>query len=101
YLAQHLPVQQVLLLGEVDGVYDQHGGVIPAITPANFAEIATALGGSAGVDVTGGMETKVSDMLSLTQKIPDLKIRIMSGRQPGLLQQTLLGEVLPATLISG
>lgn len=100
YLAQQLPVQQILLLGEVDGVYDQNGAVIPHINPANFTEIASALGGSAGVDVTGGMETKVSDMLSLTQKVPDLKIRIMSGRHPGLLQRTLLGEETPGTLIS-
>ncbi len=100
YLAQHLPVKQVLLLGEVDGVYDQNGVVIPHITPANFQEIASALGGSAGIDVTGGMETKVSDMLSLTQKVPGLEIRIMSGTQPGLLEKTLLGEASPGTVIS-
>ncbi len=99
YLAQHLPVQQILLLGEVAGVYDQHQQVIPAITPQNYDAIAAALGGSAGIDVTGGMETKVRDMLALTEKVSGLHIRIMDGTQPGLLERTLLGHEQPGTLI--
>jgi isopentenyl phosphate kinase len=100
YLAHHLPVQQILLLGEVEGVYDQNGQVIPKITPSNLPEVEKALGGSAGTDVTGGMETKVQDMLTLTDEIPGLAIRIMNGTQPDLLRQTLLGEAQPGTLIT-
>jgi isopentenyl phosphate kinase len=100
YLAHHLPVKQILLLGEVKGVYDQTGDVIPQITPQNLPEIEKALGGSAGTDVTGGMETKVQDMLALTHEVPGLTIRIMDGTEPGLLQRTLLGEEQPGTLIS-
>lgn len=100
YLAQHLPVDQILLLGEISGVYDQNGTVIPKITPANITEIENALGGSSGTDVTGGMETKVRDMLALTQHLPNLQIRIMDGRQPDLLRQTLIGEVQSGTLIT-
>ncbi|NJO85017.1 MAG: hypothetical protein HC828_21200 [Blastochloris sp.] len=99
YLAQQLPVGQILLLGEVEGVYDENGVVIPEITPANFPEIERALGGSAGTDVTGGMESKVQDMLALTQAVPGLTIRIMSGTQPDLLRQTLTGTAQPGTLI--
>jgi isopentenyl phosphate kinase len=99
FLAQHLPVKQVLLLGEVEGVYDENGHVIPEITPKNFPAIEAALGGSAGTDVTGGMETKVRDMLILTQKRPELSIRIMDGTQPGLLRRALLNEIQPGTHI--
>jgi isopentenyl phosphate kinase len=99
YLAQHLPVRRVLLLGEVEGVYAPDGQVIPEITPSNLAEIENALGGSAGVDVTGGMETKVRDMLALTQNVPGLEIRIMSGLEPDLLRRTLRGQAAPGTLI--
>jgi isopentenyl phosphate kinase len=99
YLAKHLPVDEVLLLGEVDGVYDQNGETVPEITPANFAVIERALGGSAGIDVTGGMETKVRDMLSLVRLIPRMTIRIMNGSQPRLLEQTLRGLEKPGTLI--
>ncbi len=99
YLAKYLPVNQILLLGEVDGVYDQNGNTVSEITPANFAQIEAALGGSAGVDVTGGMETKVRDMLSLVELMPQMTIRIMDGTRPGLLEQTLLGSAKPGTLI--
>lgn len=99
YLAQHLPVTEVLLLGNVPGVYDLSGAVIPAITPANLAQVEAALGGSAGTDVTGGMETKVRDMVALVQAKPSMTIRIFDGREPGLLQATLLGEATPGTAI--
>ncbi|MBW4435865.1 MAG: isopentenyl phosphate kinase family protein [Pleurocapsa minor GSE-CHR-MK-17-07R] len=99
HLAAHLPVEQVLLLGEVRGVYDQSGAVISEITPSRLAEVEAALGSSGGVDVTGGMETKVKDMLALVSAQPRLKIRIMDGLQPGLLTRTLLGQSSEGTLI--
>ncbi|MEO8607645.1 MAG: isopentenyl phosphate kinase [Chloroflexota bacterium] len=99
YVAYHLPVDQILLLGEVEGVYDVQGIVIPEITPSNYPAIQASLGGSAGVDVTGGMETKVSDMLSLVRAKPNLGIRIMDGKSEGLLESTLLGTTNPGTLI--
>ncbi len=99
YLAHHIRVNQILLLGEVAGVYDQNGIVIPEITPDNIADIENALGGSSGTDVTGGMETKVRDMLALTQRKRGLTIRIMDGTQPDLLRRTLLDETQSGTLI--
>jgi isopentenyl phosphate kinase len=99
YLAHHLPVDRILLLGEVEGVYDANGQVISEIMPENYLHIQSALGGSAGTDVTGGMETKVSDMLKLVQSKPDLSIRILDGTKNELLKQTLLNESSPGTLI--
>ena len=99
YLAHHLPVDRILLLGEVEGVYDANGQFISEITPENYPQIQSALGGSAGTDVTGGMETKVSDMLKLVQSKPDLSIRILDGTKNDLLKQTLLNESSPGTLI--
>ena len=100
YLARQLPVQRVLLLGEVDGVYDAFGSVIAKITPATLESVEAALGGSAGTDVTGGMETKVRDMVALVEAVPGLTIRIMSGMRPGLLQAALLDQAQPGTLIT-
>lgn len=99
YLAQHLPVGDILLLGEVDGVYDSAQQVIPEITPANFPAIQPVLGGSSGVDVTGGMLTKVEDMLALVTAKPEMKIRIFNGKTPDLLKNTLLNQASPGTLI--
>jgi isopentenyl phosphate kinase len=101
YLAHHLPVSRILLLGEVEGVYDTEGKIVSEITPANYSHIQSALGGSAGTDVTGGMETKVSDMLKLVHSKSDLSIRIFDGTKSDLLKQTLLDESAPGTLIHG
>lgn len=99
YLARHLPVQRILLVGDVEGVYDGVGQVIREITPETLPAVESALGGSAGTDVTGGMETKVRDMVALAQNIPGLSIRIMSGTDAALLEATLLGSAEPGTLI--
>lgn len=99
YLAQHLPVQQILLLTEVDGVYNAAGRVIPSITPQSLPEIEAALGGASGTDVTGGMETKVRDMVALVERLPALEIRIMNGMTPGLLLEALAGTAQPGTRI--
>lgn len=99
YLAAHLPVERILLLGEVEGVYDAEGSIIPEITPENIEEYQNSLGGSAGTDVTGGMLTKVTAMLALTAQKPGLQVRILDGREPDLLRATLAGEAAPGTLI--
>lgn len=100
HLARHLPVKRIFLLGEVDGVYDAQRRVIDRITPQNFPEIEAALAGSGGIDVTGGMETKVRDMLALTELVPGLSIRIFNGMTPGLLHEALTERAFPGTLIT-
>ncbi len=90
YLAAQLRPRWLLLAGETEGVLDSTGKVISHITPANFHEIAPALGGSHGTDVTGGMASKVKEMLDLTAVQPDLRIRIFSGLTPGNLTRLLI-----------
>jgi isopentenyl phosphate kinase len=80
----------LLLAGETPGVFDLDEQIIPVITQANYAEIGSALGGSRGTDVTGGMASKVQSMLALVVQYPELSIRIFSGLEPDNLAQTLL-----------
>lgn len=100
YLARLLKPNRIFLLGEVAGIYDRTGSIIEKITPENFEAIAPELGLSHGTDVTGGMASKVQQMLELVQDLPSLEIRIFSGTIPGQLQATLLGSATPGTLIS-
>lgn len=100
FLARHLPVTRILLLGEVDGVYAQDGRIIDRITPQTLPEIEAALGAARGVDVTGGMDAKVRDMVALVEQFPHLTVRIFSGLRPDLLRETLLGLASPGTLIA-
>lgn len=99
YLASHLQPRWFLLAGDVPGVLDLQGEVVPRITPVNFAGIQTALGGSRGTDVTGGMAGKVQAMLHLVQQVPGLSVRIFSGLVPDLLHTTLLGQGNAGTVI--
>ncbi len=90
FLAETLRPSWLLLAGETAGVLDLDGQVVPLITEANLAEIAPALGGSRGTDVTGGMAGKVRSMLDLVTAQPQMQIRIFSGLEAGQVQQTLL-----------
>ena len=76
----------------------------PGVSPATQAQTdyrnyQAALGAANGADVTGGMESKVREMLALVQEIPGLTVRIFSGEQPGNIQKALAGEAV-GTLIS-
>lgn len=90
YLVAELQPTWLLLAGETDGVYDKARTTIPLITPNNFEQIKSALGGSRGTDVTGGMASKVQAMLALTQEHPGLAILIFSGLTAGNIIQALL-----------
>lgn len=100
YLALRLPVQRILLLGEVEGVLDSDGRVISRITPASLREVERAIGASGGTDVTGGMETKVRDMLALAEALPQAEICIMSGLVPNLLESVLRRQANAGTVIA-
>ena len=62
------------------------------MTPGSFAQHASGLGAATGADVTGGMLSKVTGMLSLVEQIPELEVLIFSGEQSGNLALALSGE---------
>ena len=103
WLAYHLGPQRVLLVGEVPGVLSvdparrpagsddsDAGHLIDEVTPLRLSGIERMLGGSRGVDVTGGMLAKVREMTSLVQGVPELcEVRLFSGLEPDLLRVVL------------
>ena len=101
HLAQHLHPARLLLAGIEPGVWAAYPprldgaatGIVPEITPENFMEVLPALGGSRATDVTGGMASKVRQMLALVQDLPGLEVLILSGLQPGAVREALLGEL--------
>jgi isopentenyl phosphate kinase len=97
YLAHALKPQRILLAGLESGVWADFptcSRFIAEITPGNIGEQAQSLGGSAGTDVTGGMDSKVHQMLELVQEIPSLDVLIFSGEAPGNIHKALLGGFL-------
>nr|MBC7243992.1 isopentenyl phosphate kinase family protein [Chloroflexota bacterium] len=107
YLAHLLHPQRIILAGEVKGVYsadprlDTKAHLIPVIHAGQVNEEKSVLGGSHGVDVTGGMQTKVQLMVELVRNLPELRVYLLSGLEPGLLQQALDNpDFNPGTLIT-
>jgi isopentenyl phosphate kinase len=97
WLAPRLRPQRIVLVGEVAGVLtaDPSSGVegelIEEITSATLPPLAEVLGGSRGVDVTGGMVAKVSQMIALVRSTPSLaSVQVITGLTPGLVQRVLV-----------
>lgn len=107
YLAGHMPVSRILLLGEVAGVFGENGCVIDEITPDNLSKLIPFITGAAGTDVTGGMSAKVQEMVNLVKLLPRLTVHILDGTQNGLLYDALseshimTGTTIRSTATSG
>jgi isopentenyl phosphate kinase len=88
---------KIILAGEVGGIYsadpliDASAILIPTVTLQSFAEIRAGLGGSHGVDVTGGMAAKVEQALGWIAKRSTLSVLICSGLEPDNLYHALIG----------
>ncbi|MCB0233882.1 MAG: uridylate kinase, partial [Anaerolineae bacterium] len=97
WLVPVLQPVRIVLAGVVDGVYsgdpmaDPSADRIPVITPSSLPAIATKLGGSHGVDVTGGMLSKVSEMCRLVVAHPQMAVHLVSGQRAGAIVGALLG----------
>ncbi len=103
HIARQMHPQRILLAGLEGAVwadYPERKLRVETISPATFDGVKSTLGASNGADVTGGMESKVRQMLNLAQEIPGLTAQIFSGEQPGNLKKVLAGENI-GTLIVG
>ena len=101
HLTRALHPERILLAGLEAAVWEdfpERAKKIETITPKTFHAVKEGVGKSAAADVTGGMESKVRQMLELVGENPELKIQIFSGVEPGNLVRVLTGETL-GTLI--
>lgn len=96
WLAGQLKPQRMVMVGQVDGVFDHDPLQYPdarridRVSPATFSQIAGLLGGSHGVDVTGGMLSKVQQMIDLVQQGLTGRVHLISGLNPGALERVLV-----------
>lgn len=96
YLTPILRPARILLAGTVDGVYTadplSHPEAVPLaeIRASQLEALEAKLGSSHGVDVTGGMWSKVRIMAELVRYQPGLEVHIFSGERPGALTTCLV-----------
>ncbi|MYF04121.1 MAG: uridylate kinase [Holophagales bacterium] len=82
-----IEVRRAVWLGATAGVLDDAGRLVPRIDAANIGTASEAAGGSPAVDVTGGMEHRLSTAWALARR--GVESLIIDGRRPGLLESVL------------
>lgn len=103
YLARQLHPGRLLIAGIEQGVwadYPERRYLIGEIRPESMEEIVSHLGGSSATDVTGGMASKVDEMVELVQVVPGLEVLIFSGMEEGLTARVLTGEAAGTRIIA-
>lgn len=94
---QGLSIRRALWMGETEGIYDSAGHTLPLIDASNLEVAREAATGSAGVDVTGGMDLRLRTAWELTRR--GTESYILNGNVPGRLEAALRGEDVPGTRI--
>jgi isopentenyl phosphate kinase len=101
-LARELKPKNILLAGLEEGVYANFPArteIVSKITPVSYAGIKKRVGAGLGEDVTGGMESKVEQMIELVQIMPGTVVQIFSGEKSGQITKAIEGETI-GTLVS-
>jgi isopentenyl phosphate kinase len=95
YLARELHPRRILLAGLEEGVWADFPARkhrVEVLTRMLYNKISTGVGEASGADVTGGMQSKVEQMLALIEQVPGLQALIFSGEGDGNLEIALKGE---------
>jgi len=89
---------RVIHVSSEEGVYKKgQASVFEEIDSDNFEEVRTHLGGSHGVDVSGGMLHKVQECLELTKF--GIVSQIVSGMVPNRVRDAIIGKKAKGTTI--
>ena len=102
HLARELHPGRILLAGLEEAVWADFPARrhrVEILTRASFNEISAGIRESAGADVTGGMLSKVQQMLNLVEQVPGLQALIFSGEGQENLEKALKGENIGTTVI--
>lgn len=102
HLGREMRPRRILLAGLEEAVWADFPARrqrVEVLTRKSFDEIRTGVGKATGADVTGGMESKVQQMLALVEQVPGLKAVIFSGEGKENLEIALKGESI-GTLIT-
>lgn len=94
YLAINLKneyqIEKIIYLGDTDGVWDENHQIISEITTKTYSALQKNFGASRGIDVTGGMEHKMSEAVKIASL--GIEVVIANGKIPDILQKIINNE---------
>ncbi len=96
-LKDQFKIEKIIYLGDTNGVWDENKKIIPVITPQIYSLIQKSFGSSRGIDVTGGMEHKMSEAMEIAKA--GVEVVIANGNTPGILEKIVGGKKTECTVI--
>ncbi len=97
-LTKQFSIYAVIHVGITDGIYVSKDKTIPHVNKNNFSEILKKAKGSDGIDVTGGMYTKLKQSFRLAKyNIPSY---IINGTKKNQMRLVLSGKKFSGTHIT-
>lgn len=104
YLADALRPETILLAGIEPGVWRDYPAcrkIFERITPGMMENPDFLIDGSASVDVTGGMRSKVTFGINLVEKYPSIKILIFDGTRKENMRDVFRGKHIGTIIRAG
>jgi len=102
YLARSLKVNKVFFGANVDGIYDanpikdKNAKLIPEINSENINDILNKVSGSNNIDVTGGMQGKLLEIMDIFNNVEILVFDITKQEN---IYKVLIGNQFDCTTI--
>ena len=103
YLAAKLHPQKILLAGIEPGIWRDFPTcteLVPSLKMGDLTGFKESLTGSASIDVTGGMASKVQGIFNIIAKDQTITAQIFSGKEPGSLLRALSGDSIGTKLVA-
>lgn len=103
FLAKKLGNSKVIIGVDIDGLYDEDPKVDKSaklythLTLRELEEVKSKLGGPTGVDVTGGMLGKISELVPVVEY--GIPVVIVNAAKPNRVYKALIGEKVVGTVI--
>jgi isopentenyl phosphate kinase len=100
HLARSLHPRRILLAGIERGVFEDYPArrvLLPQIRTGDWQATRRILEGSSQIDVTGGMFTKVEEMLAVIARGDSEEALVFSGEVEGNVRRALMGETVEGT----
>ncbi|MBA4420787.1 MAG: hypothetical protein C0391_06540 [Anaerolinea sp.] len=101
HLAGIIQPESILLAGIEAGVwmdFPSRSRLIPLITPGSYPAQKIQILESASPDVTGGMSSKIENMLRLVGDFPQVTIQVFAGIEPWSVANALNGVQIGTTI---